>query len=105
MRALKIARKAAEIFGKPISIVNCRSIKPLDKEYLSKLAGKNVVTIEENILSGGFGSFVAEYFVQNGVKCDIKIFAFPDKFVRHSSVDRQIESAGITAENIAKTLK
>lgn len=105
MRTIRIARKAAEISGKPVSIVNCRSVKPLDKEYLSKLTGKNVITIEENVISGGFGSAVAEYFAENNVKCDLKIFAFPDKFVRHSSVSRQLESAGITAENVAKELK
>ncbi len=105
MRAIKIARKAAEISGKSVSVVNCRSVKPLDNEYLSKLAGKNVITVEENVTSGGFGSAIAEYFAKNNVQCDLKIFAFPDKFVRHSSVDRQIETAGITAENVAKALK
>ena len=103
-RALTVAEKAKNLTDKKFTIVNCRSVKPLDEKFLSALGGKNVITLEENVLSGGFGSSVAEFFANKNINAKLHIIAFPDKFVRHAETARQLETAGLTAENIVYNL-
>ena len=103
-RALAVAEKAKNLTDKKFTIVNCRSVKPLDEKFLSALDGKNVITLEENVLSGGFGSSVAEFFANNNINAKLHIIAFPDKFIRHAETARQLETAGLTAENIVYNL-
>lgn len=103
-RALAVAEKAKNLTDKKFTIVNCRSVKPLDEKFLSALGGKNVITLEENVLSGGFGSSVAEFFANKSINAKLHIIAFPDKFIRHAETARQLETAGLTAENIVYNL-
>lgn len=103
-RTLAVAEKAKNLTDKKFTIVNCRSVKPLDEEFLSALDGKNVITLEENVLSGGFGSSVAEFFANKNINAKLHIIAFPDKFIRHAETARQLETAGLTAENIVYNL-
>lgn len=103
-RALAVAEKAKNLTDKKFTIVNCRSVKPLDEKFLSALDGKNVITLEENVLSGGFGSSVAEFFANKNINAKLHIIAFPDKFIRHADTARQLETAGLTAENIVYNL-
>ncbi len=103
-RTLTVAEKAKNLTDKKFTIVNCRSVKPLDEKFLSALDGKNVITLEENVLSGGFGSSVAEFFANKNINAKLHIIAFPDKFIRHAETARQLETAGLTAENIVYNL-
>ena len=103
-RTLAVAEKAKNLTEKKFTIVNCRSVKPLDEKFLSALGGKNVITLEENVLSGGFGSSVAEFFANKNINAKLHIIAFPDKFIRHAETARQLETAGLTAENIVYNL-
>lgn len=103
-RALAVAEKAKNLTDKKFTIVNCRSVKHLDEKFLSALDGKNVITLEENVLSGGFGSSVAEFFANKNINAKLHIIAFPDKFIRHAETARQLETAGLTAENIVYNL-
>ncbi len=99
-RALKIAEQAANNTEKNVTVVNCRSVKPLDEAFLNKLEGKNVITIEENVVAGGFGSSVSEYFSAKKIHADLSVIAFPDKFVRHAETSSQLRGVGLTPENI-----
>ena len=103
-RALAVAEKAKNLTDKKFTNVNCRSVKPLDEKFLSALDEKNVITLEENVLSGGFGSSVAEFFASKNINAKLHIIAFPDKFIRHAETARQLETAGLTAENIVYNL-
>ena len=103
-RILRIAEEAAKSTDKKVTVVNCRSIKPLDKDFLLSLNGKNVITAEENVISGGFGSSVAEFFAENGITAKLKIIAFPDAFVRQGSTEAQLRNNGVTPENIVANL-
>lgn len=104
-RMLKIAFEAQKLAEKPVCVVNARSIKPLDKSIIGGLAGKNVITLEENVKAGGFGSAVCEYVFEKGIDCEITVKAFPDEFVPHATVDDQLKSAGLTVEEIVKLIK
>ena len=104
-RALRIALSVKGKSAKPVSVVNARSVKPLDKKFLDGLKGKNVITIEENVLSGGFGAAVDEYLANANIDCNVKNFAFGDEYVAHASVEEQFIKAGITVETVASALR
>ena len=103
-RMLRLAREVKKSSGKSVSVVNARRIKPLDEKFLNKVAGKNIITLEENVLRGGFGESVVEYYNANDAKTRVKIFAFSDKFVNHASQDEQLIKEGFTAKNVENQL-
>ena len=85
--ALK-ARRTLESEGIEATVVNCRFIKPLDIETISELVEKipRVITIEENVLSGGFGSAVLEGLSDKGMnKFHLKRIGIEDQFIEHGS--------------------
>jgi len=68
-------------------VINARFVKPLDNNMLDEIAHKfkKIITLEENNLPGGFGSAVAEYFVDKNYKNDILRIGIPDEFVEHGT--------------------
>jgi 1-deoxy-D-xylulose-5-phosphate synthase len=86
-------------------VVNARFAKPLDKELITDLAGriKNIITVEENTLTGGFGSSVARLLQESG-KNDvvIKSIGIPDKFIEHGSQHILRAKYGLDAQGIAR---
>jgi len=102
--------KAAEELGKEgikVAVVNSRFIKPLDEGLIIDLAKKtkNIVTIEENALQGGFGSAVLELLEKNDIKANVRRIGIPDNFIEHGPVEVLRQKIGLTKENIVKTVK
>lgn len=85
--ALKAADAIETELGVKVGVVNARFVKPLDRELLLKQADKNklVVTIEDHVAAGGFGSAVMEELVAAGKKCAIRIIGWPDRFIPHGT--------------------
>ena len=102
--------KAANILsekGINAAVFNSRFIKPLDKNLIKKLAckTKRIVTVEENVLQGGFGSSVMEMLEEAGINnINFKRIGIPDKFVEHGSPVLLREKYGLDAESIAATI-
>jgi 1-deoxy-D-xylulose-5-phosphate synthase len=100
--------KAAERLKKKginASVVNARFIKPLDKELILSLAKriKKIVTVEENVLVGGFGSAVLELFNENNLNDIIlKRIGIDDTFVEHGSQAFLRNKFGIDEDGIYK---
>ena len=103
-RMVNAALRAAER-RKKICVVSARCVCPLDTEMLDKIAKRPVVTMEENVLRGGFGSSVLEYYARRGGKYRVYNLAFEDRVVKQASVARQLESAGLTTENLLKVIE
>lgn len=96
--------------GIEAGICNARFAKPLDKEYILKLKNQYdmIVTLEENVVTGGFGEQVQAFLADNHYEGKVLKIAVPDKFVRHGSVtllfkELQMDSDSIT-ERIIKAL-
>ena len=89
------------------SLANVRFIKPFDKELIDRLCKKHklIVTLEENVLSGGFGIMAGRYISQNYP--DVKVYnvTLPDAYVEHGDVSLLRQSLGIDSESIFKRLK
>ena len=88
------------------SLVDMRFIKPLDEELIEKYAKthKYIITIEENVISGGAGSAVNEYLTKIGYSDKLKIFGVPDDFPIGGSQEDQREAAGLSKNKILEKL-
>ena len=94
--AEKISQHLSIHHGLNITIVNARFIKPLDQELLLEHANSHdlIVTLEDNVITGGFGSTVTEVLNDNSISLNVLRLAWPDKFVTHGS-----SIAGIQKDN------
>ena len=95
-----LALKVANSFGGLVGVVNARSVKPLDEEVLNECLGKLIITLEENVLKGGFGESVCSYYSQNSIFAEVKCFGVGDEYVCHATVSEQFEACEITEENL-----
>ena len=102
-RMIRLAEKALE--GRSVTIVNARSVKPLDGDFLEKYKEAKIITLEENSKVGGFGSAVVSYYAAKGVKKDVSVFGAEDEFVEHAAQDKQIENHGIKISKIQEVFK
>ncbi|CCO08927.1 1-deoxy-D-xylulose-5-phosphate synthase [Desulforamulus hydrothermalis] len=91
--------------GITAAVINARYVKPLDEELILAYAGKtkNVITIEEHVLMGGFGSAVVELLQQAGLPdVQVKRIGLPDEFVEHGKQSLLRQQYGLTAEGIVE---
>ena len=100
-------KKLLEDKGVDVSVVNARFIKPIDEAMLSETVSRHhfIVTMEEGILTGGFGQSVSHWCQENAKDMSvIKNIALPDKFIEHGSVDLLKKKYEIDALSIAKKI-
>lgn len=104
--------KAVEMMendGDGISVAHydMRFVKPLDGNLLKEVAAKfkHVITVEDGVREGGFGSAVIEWMEDNGQHLDIVRLGLPDHFVEHGTVAQLQSIVGIDAEGIRRTIK
>lgn len=102
-RALKSSGCIQESCGKAPAVINARFVKPLDYRMLEGLKESNIVTIEDNMLIGGFGSMIASYYSDS--KRTVKIFAYKDKFIEHGNVEELMDSYGLDVNEIVAYIK
>ncbi len=103
--------EAAEILaGEQIeaTVVNSRFVKPLDRTLLCEIASsfKRIVTVEENVLMGGFGSAVLELFGETGISgAEVKRLGIGDAFVEQGTQTQLRKQQGIDAQGIAQAVR
>lgn len=104
--------KAVEMIendGDGISVAHydMRFVKPLDENLLKEVAAKfkHVITVEDGVREGGFGSAVIEWMEDNGQHLDIVRLGLPDHFVEHGTVAQLQSIVGIDAEGIRRTIE
>ena len=92
--------------GHSCSIINARFVKPIDTMVVDWAAGthKLIVTMEENVASGGYGEKVREYL--NGISADCRLLAItiPDEYVEHGNVEQLKQEIGIDAQSIVRAI-
>ncbi len=91
--------------GIEATVVNARFAKPLDSELIIDLAGriKRLVTVEENALSGGFGSSVVQLLRESGMNdIQVKSIGIPDEFVEQGAQDILRSKYNLDAQGIAR---
>ena len=92
--------------GIDATIVNARFVKPIDTDMVDTLLKDHrmIVTMEENVLCGGFGEHVLSYVQQTCPGIRVLSVALPDSYVEHGNVDLLKKEVGIDAETIADTV-
>ncbi len=108
-RGTTIGRELVELLaqhGITASLADARFVKPLDKQLISDLActHKYLVTIEDNVLSGGFGSAVLETLQEERLQVDLLRIGIPDEFVEHGKVDILFEYLDMNPEAIMDSI-
>jgi 1-deoxy-D-xylulose-5-phosphate synthase len=105
---IPMAMEAAKILEKRgifVKVINARFIKPLDEKMLLGLLEKNIplLTVEEAVLQGGFGSSVLEFAHDQGfAQALIDRIGIPDQFIEHGDVGLLLEEIGLTTEEVVK---
>jgi 1-deoxy-D-xylulose-5-phosphate synthase len=88
-------------------VINARFAKPIDQDLLSEVASSVtlMVTVEENVIKGGFGDAVGEMLAERGLGTRLVMLGLPDKFVDHGRRGDLLEEVGLSAEQIARAVK
>lgn len=100
----QVASELLAAQGMQAGVINARFIKPLDEQLIRRLSRDAgiIVTVEDNILAGGFGSAVLEYLnEQNFNRVKVLRLGFPDKFIEHGTRKQLLAKYGLAAEGIA----
>lgn len=108
---IPMALEAANLLftkGIHVKVVNARFIKPLDTAMLDMIFATKmpIITVEEAVLAGGFGSAVLEYAhdtLQNAVP--IRRMGIPDQFIEHGNVDELLAEIGMTAGHLVENME
>ena len=99
-------RKNLKEIGYSCTLVNARFVKPIDTEVLDMLSSdhKLLVTMEENVRSGGYGEKVREYVVEQELPVKLLNISLPDEYVEHGNVALLYEEVGIDAQTVTKRI-
>lgn len=106
-KAMEIAKKL-EKEEIQVEVINARFLKPLDKYKILDSINKTrfVVTIEDGTNINGLGTAVKELIVDNKIKgVKIKVYAYPDLFIKHGNVEELEKNFGVDSRSIFKYIK
>lgn len=97
-------RRELKVMGYPCTLVNARFVKPLDEELAEQLTKDHslLVTIEENVLTGGFGSQVQELISREGYEMHVCGIGIPDEYVEHGNVNVLRQETGLEKSAVVK---
>ena len=85
-----------------ITLVNPRFVKPMDETLIAKLAKEHhtIITLEDNVLQGGFGQMVSAYLKGAGSECRVENLAIKDTFVEHGTIEELTQMLGIDKQTV-----
>ena len=86
------------------TVIDMRFIKPLDEKLITEIAqnNKKLISIEDNVSSGGGGSAINELLQRNNIKTPLSILGVPDIVTEHGSQNELYEEYGLNAKNLIK---
>jgi 1-deoxy-D-xylulose-5-phosphate synthase len=101
------AAEVLEAEGISVTVIDARFVKPLDTELIFRWARecRVTLTVEENVLQGGFGSAVIEAATDNGEAFVVHRLGLPDSFLEHATLKELRAELKIDAEGIGATVK
>lgn len=89
-----------------IAHYDIRFLKPLDEDMLHEIGKKfkQIITIEDGVIEGGFGSAVLEFMSDHNYTIHTKRLGIPDSFIEHGTPDELYAMLGLDAEGLAKSI-
>jgi 1-deoxy-D-xylulose-5-phosphate synthase len=105
-----VASRAADILrdrGMNVTLVNSRFVKPLDRDLILSLADRHsiIVTVEENVLAGGFGAAISELVERSGRATRVATIGLEDRFYEQGPRSWLLDQAGLSPEKLADRLQ
>ena len=99
-------RKILKDKGYSCSLINARFVKPIDEETIDLISKDHslIVTLEENVLSGGYGEKVNDYVLKKKYGIDVVNVCLPDDYIEHGNVDILKKEIGIDADSIVNRI-
>jgi 1-deoxy-D-xylulose-5-phosphate synthase len=100
------AVEAAKLLG-GATVINARFVKPLDKDLIldAVKSADKIVTVEEGVLDGGFGSAVLELLAEEGINKPVERIGLPTKFIEQGKRSELLEIYGLTSQKIYQSIK
>ena len=88
-------------------VINCRFIRPMDEEYLNSIIKKfnKIITVEEGVINGGFGSGISEWLTDINFSGNIKRIGIPNEFITHGNRDILLKEIGLDKSGIIQNIK
>ena len=105
---VEIALEVRELLMKhhmEAEVINCSTVKPMDEDMLRSLAQKPMITMEEHVLTGGFGSAVSSFCVSEELQGPIMSFGIPDMYVQHGRREQLLKYLGLTPRQMAQRIR
>ena len=106
VKTAEAVRHRLKEIGYSCTLVNARFVKPIDTDVVKTLAKDHrlIVTLEENVRSGGYGEKVRDYVQEQEIPVHVLTIALPDEYVEHGNVTLLYEEVGIDAESVTKRI-
>ena len=83
-----------------VDVVNARFVKPLDVELIRNLRCEHIITMEDNVFIGGFGSMVNGELIRQEKACKVKNFAYRDEFIPQGAISQLQSEYGVSCQKI-----
>jgi 1-deoxy-D-xylulose-5-phosphate synthase len=102
-----VAAEILSLRGIEAGVVNARFVKPLDTALIDQLVARDalIITVEDNVVAGGFGSGVNEYLIEQGFDASIvRNLGLPDRFIEHGERFDLLADVGLSPDGIAGTV-
>lgn len=93
--------------GYNVSLINARFVKPIDENTILEVLNhhKYIVTMEENVLNGGYGERVSRFIFEQNISCEVINIAVPNIYVEHGNVEVLKKEIGLDKESIIRKIK
>jgi len=90
-----------------VAVIDPRYLKPLDEKLILEYAKKTgrVLTVEDGVIAGGFGSAVLELLAAKGAEARTHCLGYPDEFIEHGAPDILLAKYGLNKEGILKAIE
>lgn len=104
--ALEAIKKVESDLNVSIGLYDMKFLKPMDTSLLQEIAAKytQVITIEDGVINGGFGSAVLEYFADFNLDVKVRRMGIPDRFIEHGTPEELYAEIGLDASGIEKQI-
>lgn len=102
VKTADIVRKNLKKRGYNVTLINARFVKPFDTNIIFKCQKEHklLVTMEENVLTGGFGEMVSQFVLEHNYDIHVQNITLPDDYIEHGSVDILKCEAGIDEDSV-----
>ncbi len=104
-----VAKAVKILSAENISVAHydMRFVKPIDQDILDEVASRfdAILTLEDGVIAGGFGSAVLEYFASKGYKKSVERLGVPDRFIEHGTQPELYKECGFDVEGICMTIR